>query len=134
MPESSAAVLLLFLNDFPLGLYLRLVMVESGVWVLLLVIHLMREVTWFRLTRKTHVSVPSVNNPDPQLQSDGKDCAPLPPKEWGVRPACLAIFFLELELGEVFAPGDTRNLPSGGKGVGFLTGWSVQPKGSVHWH
>ena len=35
-----------------------------------------------------------------------------------MRPACLAIFFLELELGEVFAPGDARNLPSEGKGVG----------------
>ena len=54
-----------------------------------------------------------------QRQDDGKDCAPLPPKEWGVRPACLAIFFLELELGEVFALGDAWNLPSEGKGVGL---------------
>ena len=51
-----------------------------------------------------------------------------------MRPACLAIFFLDLELGEVFAPANARNLLSEGKGVGFLTGWSVQPKGSVHWH
>ena len=55
-----------------------------------------------------------------QLQGDGKDCAPLPPNEWGVRLACLAIFFLELELGEVFALRDARNLPSEGKGVGLL--------------
>ena len=55
-----------------------------------------------------------------QRRGDGKDCALLPPKEWGVSPACLAIFFLDLELGEVFAPGDAWNLPSEGKGVGFL--------------
>ena len=35
-----------------------------------------------------------------------------------MRPACLAIFFLELELGEVLALGDAWNLPSEGKGVG----------------
>ena len=35
-----------------------------------------------------------------------------------MRLACLAIFFLELEWGEVFAPGDAWNLPSEGKGVG----------------
>ena len=68
------------------------------------------------------------------LQGDGKDFASLPPKEWGVRPACLAIFFLDLGLGEVFALGAAWNLLSEGKGVGFLAGWSVQPKGSVHWH
>ena len=52
-----------------------------------------------------------------QLQGDGKDCAPLP-LEWGVRPACLAIFFLDLELGEGFALRDAWNLSSEGKGVG----------------
>ena len=31
-----------------------------------------------------------------QRSGDGKDCAPLPPKEWGVRWACLAIFLLAL--------------------------------------
>ena len=51
-----------------------------------------------------------------------------------MRQACLAIFFLDLELGEFFAPGDAWNLLSEGKGVGLLSGWSVQPKGSVHWH
>ena len=35
-----------------------------------------------------------------------------------MRLTCLAIFFLDLELGEVFAPGDAWNLPSEGKGVG----------------
>ena len=35
-----------------------------------------------------------------QFQGDGKDCAPLPPKERGERWACLAIFFLALGLGE----------------------------------
>ena len=37
-----------------------------------------------------------------------------------MRPACLAIFFLDLELGEGFAPRDAWNLSSEGKGVGFL--------------
>ena len=37
-----------------------------------------------------------------------------------MRPACLAIFFLDLGLGEVFALGDAWNLPSEGKGVGLL--------------
>ena len=36
-----------------------------------------------------------------QLRGDGKDCAPLPPKEWWVRSASLAILFLDLELGEI---------------------------------
>ena len=36
-----------------------------------------------------------------QRRGDAKDCAPLPPKEWGVRWASLAIFFLDLGLGEV---------------------------------
>ena len=35
-----------------------------------------------------------------QRRGDGKDCAPLPPKERGGRWACLAIFFLALGLGE----------------------------------
>ena len=40
-----------------------------------------------------------------QRRGDGKDCAPLPPMEWEVRWACLAIFFLALGLGEVCAWG-----------------------------
>ena len=51
-----------------------------------------------------------------------------------MRWACLATFFLELELGEFFALRDARNLPSEGKGVGVFSGWSVQPKGLMHWH
>ena len=35
-----------------------------------------------------------------QRRGDGKDCAPLPPKEREVRWACLAIFFLALGLGD----------------------------------
>ena len=34
-------------------------------------------------------------------RGDGKDCAPLPLKERGVRWACLAIFFLALGLGDL---------------------------------
>ena len=46
--------------------------------------------------------------PDPgalNVKAMEKIAPPLPPKEWGVRPACLAIFFLDLGLGEVFALG-----------------------------
>ena len=51
-----------------------------------------------------------------QRRGDGKDCAPLLPKERRVRWACLAIFFLALGLGEV-CTGDAWNLPSEGTGV-----------------
>ena len=51
-----------------------------------------------------------------QRQGDGKGCAPLPPKEWGVRQACLAIFFLDLELGEVFCTWGRLEPAFGGKG------------------
>ena len=37
-----------------------------------------------------------------QRRGDGKDCTPLSPKERPVRWACLAIFCLDLGLGEVF--------------------------------
>ena len=47
-----------------------------------------------------------------QRRGDGKDCASLPPKEWGVRSACL--------LGEFFAPGDAWNLLSEGTGMGVF--------------
>ena len=57
---------------------------------------------------------------DIQFQGDGKGCALLPPREWRVRPACLATFFLDLELGDAFALRDAWNLPSEGKGVGLL--------------
>ena len=48
-----------------------------------------------------------------------KIAPPLPPKERGVRWACLAIFFLALGLGD-FAPGDAWNVPSEGTGVGVF--------------
>ena len=48
-----------------------------------------------------------------------KIAPPLFPKESGVRWACLAIFFFDLRLGEVFT-WDAWNLPSEGTGlVGF---------------
>ena len=56
---------------------------------------------------------------------------PLPPKEWGVRWANLAIFFLDLGLGEVCS-GDAWNLLSKATSIG-VSAWSVQPKGPVHW-
>ena len=64
-----------------------------------------------------------------------KDCDPLRFRgSGGVRSACLAIFFLELGLGEFFAPGDAWNLLSRGYRHRGILGWTVQPKGSVHWH
>ena len=39
-----------------------------------------------------------IRNQGIQRRGDGKDCAPRPPKEWEVRWACLAIFFLALGL------------------------------------
>ena len=50
-----------------------------------------------------------------------------------VRWASLAIFFLDLELGEV-CTGYAWNQPPEGTGVVGYSGWSVQPKGPVHWH
>ena len=67
-----------------------------------------------------------------QRRGDGKDCAPLPPKEWGVRWACLAIFFFALGLGNFCTWGRLEPAFGGNRRRGF--GWSVQPKGSVHWH
>ena len=67
--------------------------------------------------------------PDIQRRGDGKDCAPppLPLKQWRVRSASLAIFFLDLGLGEFCTWG--RLEPAlGGTGVG-VSGWTVQPKG-----
>ena len=46
-----------------------------------------------------------------------KIAPPLPPKEWGVRRASLAIFFLALGLGD-FALGDAWNLLPEATGVG----------------
>ena len=74
-----------------------------------------------RLTRKTrhcdssHV-IPDPGHPTPRRW---KRLRPLPPKEWGVRWAYLAIFFLALGLGEV-CTGEEWNLPSEGTGVGVF--------------
>ena len=57
--------------------------------MLLLVTQLVMVVAWLkrvRLTRKTHGSVAIVNTPDQGAlisKAMGKDCAPLPLKEWG---------------------------------------------------
>ena len=67
-----------------------------------------------------------------QRRGDGKDRAPLPPKEREVRWASLAIFFLALGLDD--------DLHLGTPGICFrrlqalgVSGWSVQPKGLVQW-
>ena len=52
-----------------------------------------------------------------QRRGDGKDCFPLTPLAQGRRRASLAIFFLDLGLGEV-CTWDAWNLPSEGTGVG----------------
>ena len=75
--------------------------------LLLLVFSLKHVVIWEHgsgLPRR-HVQVyfhPAIRIQGIQRRGDGKDCAPpLPPMEWGVRSASLAIFFLDLGLGEV---------------------------------
>ena len=73
-----------------------------------------------RLTKKTRPGVFFTwQSGSIQRRGDGNDCAPLPPKEWGVRWACFAIFFLALGLGEV-CTGDAWNLLSEATGVGLL--------------
>ena len=88
-----------------------------------------------RLTKKTRPGATSHVIPDQilgtQRQGDGQDCAPLAPKEWRVRLASLAIFFLDLGLGE-FCGGEAWNLHSEGTGSVVFPGG--QPKGPVHWH
>ena len=103
--------------------------------LLLLVFLLKQVVIWVRgsgLPRR-HVQVylhTAIQIQGIQGRGDGKDCALLPPKEWGVRWACFAIFFLALGLGEV-CTGDA--LPSEGTGVGGFR--LVSPAlGVVHWH
>ena len=74
-----------------------------------------------RPTKKTRPDASSHVIP---RRGDGKDCAPppLPPKEWGVRRACLAIFFLDLGLGDflhrrhlepAFGGNRRRGIPAG---------------------
>ena len=111
-PKGSASELLdgtlklrhcatLFTMHFPHGLYQVLEMGVVKGSLLLLVINAGKRV---RLTRKTRPgvsshSIPNLGHPTPS-RGDGEDCAPLPPKEKGWRWACLAIFFLDLGLGD----------------------------------
>ena len=89
-----------------------------------------------RLTKKTRPSISSHVIPDPvpghsTPREMEKIAPPFLRRRGGERWACLAIFFLALGLGD-FALGDAWNLLSEATGVGG-SGWSVQPKGSVHW-
>ena len=102
---SSVIVPLILPLVFPLGLYPGLEMWMVNRSLLLLVISLMVEVTRVNgsCLPGRHVQVHllmSFRIQGIQLRGDEKNCAPLPPKEWGVRSASLAIFFLDLGLGE----------------------------------
>ena len=57
----------------------------------------------------------------------------IPPKEWGLRSASLAIFFLDLGLGEFCTSGRLEPAHGGNRRWAFA-GWSVQPKELVRWH
>ena len=90
-----------------------------------------------RLTRKTPRKCSTGWHSGPgalNFKAMEKIAPPFPPKEWGVRSASLAIFFLELELGEVSLLWGRLEPATRGKGRRGFSGWSVQPKGSVHWH
>ena len=120
---SSDTALIFLPSVFPLGLYLGLVLGLVKGMVLLLVILRMLVVLVVqgsglpkRLVQEQLLMSFRIRIQGIQRRGDGKDCAPLPPKEWGVRWANLAIFFLALGLGEV-CTGDTGNLLSEGTGV-----------------
>ena len=88
-----------------------------------------------RLTRKTRPGVSSISIPDPghpnAEEMEKIAPSPFPPKEWGARRACFAIFFFDLGLGDFLLWG--RLEPAfGGNMRRFFSGWSVQPKGLVH--
>ena len=125
----SSVTVPLFLPHFsPLGLYPRLVMVVVKGSLLLLVISLMKEVTRVNGSGLPgrHVQVHllmSLRIQGIQRRGHGKDCAPLPPKEWGVRSASLAVFFLDLGLGEVLH-WERLEPALGGTGVGVPAGQS----------
>ena len=117
-----------FTMRFPLGLYPGLVMVVVRSSLLLLVISLMKVVTRVNGSGLPgrHVQVHllmSFRIQGIQRRGDGKDCAPLPSKEWGVRSASLAIFFLALGLGEVLH-WERLEPAFGGTGVGVPAGLS----------
>ena len=88
-----------------------------------------------RLTRKTRPGASSHVRPDPGHPTPRrwKRLRSLPPpKEWGVRWASLAIFFLDLGLGEVLL-WERLEPAFGWNRRRFFSGWSVQPKGPVRW-
>ena len=85
--------------------------------LVLLVISWMQVVIWENGSAGRHVQVYRIQGI--QRRGDGKDCAPLPPKERGVRWACLAIFFLDLGLGDCLHR-EAWKLPSEGTGLGDL--------------
>ena len=89
---------------FPLGLYLGLGMGVVNGSLLLLVILLIQVVNLEKESGLPgrHVQVYLLMSfwiLGIQRRGDGKDCTPLPPKEWEVRWASLSIFFLDLGLG-----------------------------------
>ena len=103
---NSVTVPLFLPHVFPLCLYPGLEMEVVNGCLVLLVICPMIVVTLLRGSGSPgrHVQVillMSFRIRGIQRRGDGKDCASVPPKEWGVRWACLAIFFLALVLGEV---------------------------------
>ena len=128
----------LFSMRFHPGLYLVLVMVVVNGGIFFLVILSMQVVMWVKGSSLPgrHVQVylhTVIQIQGIQRRGDGKDCALLPPKEWGVRWACLAIFFLDLGLGEV-CTGDAWNLPSEGTGLrGFPAGQSSRRDQCTVW-
>ena len=79
-----------------------------------------------RLTRKTRPGVISHYNPDPGHPTPRrwKRLRPLPPKERGVRWACLAIFFLAMGLGEFLHQGRLEHAFGGNRRRGFPAGQS----------
>ena len=61
-----------------------------------------------------------------QRRDDGKDCAPLPSKEREVRWACLAIFFLDLGLGDCLHRGRLEPAFGGNRRRFFPAGQSTR--------
>ena len=120
---------LFFPSVFPLGLYLGLVQGLVKGMLLLLVMFWMQVVIVVkgsglpgRLVQE-HLLI-SFRFQGIQRRGDGKDCAPLPPKEWGVRWASLAIFFLALGLGEVLHQGRLEPASGGNRRRGLPAGQS----------
>ena len=89
----------------------------------------------FRLTRKTRPSASSqvILDPGHPTPRRWKRLRPLPPKEWGVRWASLAIVFLALGLGDFLHSGTPGTCLRTEQAEGF-SGWTVQPKWLVRWH